>query len=1040
MALSLEDKIKALRAKREAEALAQQPKVSPIDVAKEVPGVLSRGIKNVGNFFTSNTRQFGNTAGSALALSGQQKMLEQESTQSYNMERRLLDAIRSNKQQGRDSTRLMEQYKRISGKMPTINELNPTINTTNKQVLGQAAGTLLEATAAAKLVKGAQTAKLSKGVLPTVISGGSKAITRGAAAVKAAKGVAVGASQGYAYDVASKLKENKATKDVFKPGIGTAIGAAIPAVIGTVGLTRTETQLQIRDLIEKGFNKKEATRIVTEGGYIRMLQNPKMQELGDKINELNSKMVSAPNKLLYDRYKKAYEEAVDYYKKESQAGFIKNPFNKDELPVEQLGKLVKKGKEKLSPQVGLGGQQAPLDQTKIPKDVSSFYNVDRLKINDSAKGAIKEEVEKAGELLQKTVGKKLSHNEVLDLASQTSKTLDDTITREQTKVKIAANLNLRREVAKAAMGGKVDKNFVNLWIKDKAAGEDIARQLEARKINADPKELKSIKAILDSIYRVNKNADEITKAAEGVDFNNADEVTSFYRKFIQPKAGEWIDALRYNAMLSSPTTHLVNTSSNFQGTGILAPIEKTVTGLVDATRAALNGKPRQYAVGEGVTYAKGYYSNISAATKRFQQVMRGAKTFDYSPDLPVTTQIGLSTGGFKRGIEKTLKFPTKLMEATDQFFSALTEGGLESSLAYRASKGIGSPDDIAQETAKRLFRGELHSADQGYLLSAIDDLTGKIDSLRHADNPITSTIAKFTMPFLRTPTNLLKQGIEYSPAGIVTLVGNKKKTEQLSKIIIGSASAAGAATLLGQDRLTWAEPVNAKQKAAFRAAGRQPYSVKIGDKWISYSKLHPAFAFNFALIASIDDALKNQRLPESDADSILQAFAKYGTFVADQSYLKNIGDFVGGLKGDVDRKTAYASNYVQQLIPFRALMSYVERLTDSKQRRVDPDGTTLEKQMQSIIAQIPWAAQEDLYIGNTRVSPLVRTNQFGAAISNQNRLLNAVSPARVTTVNKPYEGLYKLDESKKKLDRFKTDIDVKIKKLREQRIRELQSQ
>ena len=1033
MALSLEDKFKALWEKRLAEVRTPKPGVGPIDVAREIPGVLSRGVKNVGNFFTSNTRQFGQTAGGAFALRGQQKMLEEESSQNYDMETRLLNAIRENKRQGKDSTRLMEQYKRMSGSLPSIHELNPTINTTNKQVLGQAAGTLLEATAAAKLVKGAQTAKLAKGALPTVISGGSKAITRGAAAVKAAKGIGVGAGQGYAYDVSSKLKENKDIKEVIKPGVGTAVGAAIPTVIGGIGLTRTETQLQIKDLIDKGFSKKEATRIVTEGGYVRLLQSPKMQELGDTINELNRKMVEAPNKLLYNRYKKAYDEAVEYYKKESQGGFIKNPFTKDESIVDQAGKLVEKGKQKLSQQVEKSSQVPQL----IPKDVSSFYNVDRLRINDTAKGAIKEEIEKAGELLQKTVGKKLSHNEVLDLASQSSKILDDTITRDQTKVKIAANLNLRREIAKAAMGGKSDKNFINLWIKDKAAGEDIARQLEARKISADPKELKSIKAVLDSIYKVNKNADEITKAAEGVDFNNADEVTAFYRKFIKPKASEWIDALRYNSMLSSPTTHLVNTSSNFQGTGILAPIEKTVAGLVDATRAALNGKPRQYAVGEGAKYAKGYYSNIATAAKRFNQVIRGAQTFDYNPDLPTTTQIGLASGGIKKGIEKTLKFPTRLMEATDQFFSALTEGGLEESLAYRASKGIGSPDDIAQETAKRLFRGELHSTDQGKLLGAIDDITGRIDNLRHADNPITSTIAKFTMPFLRTPTNLLKQGIEYSPAGVLTLVGNTKKTEQLSKIIIGTASAAGAATLLGQDRLTWAEPVNSKQKAAFRAAGRQPYSIKIGDKWVSYSKLHPALAFNFALIASIDDALKNQRLPESDADSILQAFAKYGTFVADQSYLKNIGDFIGGLKGDIDRKSSLASNYVQQLIPFRALMSYVERLTDPKQRQVDPDGTILEKQMQSIIAQIPWAAQKDLYMGDTRISPIARKNQFGAVIPNQNRLLNAVSPARITTVNKPYEGLYKLDEADKKLNRLKSDMDKRVDKLIEQRIREL---
>lgn len=1028
---SLDEKIKKLIAQKSKE---QQPRVGVKDVAREVPGAAVRVAKNIGNFFTTNTREFGNTAGNTFALSGQQKMLNEESDQNYDLQRKLLEAIKQNKSRGLDSTRLMNQYRNISGSLPSIQELNPTINTTNKQVLGQAAGTLLEATAPAKLVKGAKAFNVVKGNLPTVISGGSKAVTRGAAAIKAAKGVAVGASQGYLYDVASNLKANKSNKEVFKPGLGAALGAAIPAVIGGVGLTRTETALQIDDLVSKGFAKKDAQKIVSEGGYTRLFSNPKLNELGETVNELNRKMVNAPNKLLYNRYKKAYEEAVDFYKsevkKDAQGGFIKNPFAKATSPNELADKTAKTGIQKNLQAI----EPPPVPSQKVPKEVSSFYNVDRLDINDKAKEAITEEVQKAGVILEKTVGKKLSHNEILDLASQSSKVLDDTITRDQTKVKIAANLNLRREIAKAAMGGKVDKNFIKLWIKDKAAGEDIARQLEARKINADPKELQSIKAILNSIYKVNQNADEITKAAEGVDFNDTKAVTEFYRKFIKPNASEWIDALRYNSMLSSPTTHLVNTSSNFQGTGILAPIEKTVTGLLDATRAALNGKPRKYAVGEGAAYAKGYYSNIATATKQLTDVMRGNKTFNYNPDLPSATQVGLATTKTGRILEKTLKFPTKLLEAGDQFFSSLTEGGLESSLNYRAAQGIGSADDIAQETAKRLFRGELHTAEQGYVLNAIDDLTGLVGRLRHADNPITSTIAKFTIPFLRTPMNLLKQGIEYSPLGVSTLIGANNKTEQLSKIIIGTSSAIGAATLLGQDRLTWAEPTNAKQKAAFRAAGRQPYSIKIGDKWVSYSKLHPAFAFNFALVASIDDALKQQKMTESDADSVLQAFAKYGTFIADQSYLKNIGDFVAGVKGDIDRKSSFASNYIQQLIPFRALMSYVERLTDPKQRQVDPDGTTLEKQMQSITAQIPWLAQSNLNIGDTRLSPIARTGPLGAPIKNQNRIINAMSPNRITSVNKGYEGLYKLDEFDRKMNRVDSDIDALIERKIQERI------
>lgn len=1027
--------------------------VSVGQVIKEVPGAAVKVAKNIGNFFTQNTQAFGNTIGSTLALPEQQNMLAQEDAQNYQLSQQLIEAIKKNKAQGRDSTRLMEQYRQINGSLPKIEELNPVITKTNKQVLGEAAGTLLEATAGASAAtKEAQSFQLAeKSIAPELIKSGTIAASRKAAAIQAAKSVAAGTAQGYAWDVSSNLRQNKDNKDVFKPGIGTAIGAAIPLVSGVIGLTRTEAHLQMDDLINKGYTKDQAQKIITDGGYTRLIQNPKLQELGDQVSLADQKLKDATTKSAYEKAKAAYDLAFKAYKDESQAGFVKLPgagsgaslseqadaMRKDQgLPPRPQHQIdveaaLNAGDTKKAQKIidaipeGDPYKKSMQDFMKIrseiaPEDkVSSFYNVDKLNINDKAKTAIKNEIQNAGKELEATVGKPLTNKEVLDLADHSSKILDTTVTREQTAEKIASTLKLRQKIAQAASDGTVDKSFIDLWIKDKSVSADIARQLQARKIMADPKDTQAIDALLESIYKTNKNADEIAKAAEGVDFNNTDQVTKFYRQFVQPKATEWIDLLRYNSMLTSPNTHLINTSSNFQGTGILAPIEKTITGMVDATRAALTGQPRKYAVGEGAAYAKGYYSNIADATKRFVAVMKGDTVFNYNPDLPMTTQIPLTEKGtVGRAVESTLKYPIRLLEAADQFFSSLTEGGVQSSLDYRASQGIGSPDDALKEAAKRLFRGELHSSEQGHVLNAIDDVTNLLNRARHSDNPITSTLAKFTLPFLRTPMNILKQGIEYSPMGITTLVGASNKEEQVSKMIIGMMSAAGAATLLGQDRLTWAEPTNAKQRDAFRAAGRQPYSVKIGNHWISYSKLHPAVAFNLALVSAIDDSIKQKHLDDSQADTILQSFAKYGNFLADQSYLKNIGDFVAATKGSGGGWSKLVSNYPQQLIPFRALMSWVERLTDPVQRKADTSGNMLNDTMQQIMAQIPGLSQK----------VPVRTGPLGQPIPNDNRVLNSFSPNRVSNVNPSYEGLYQMDEMSRKINRVKQDIGGKLDK------------
>lgn len=653
--------------------------------------------------------------------------------------------------------------------------------------------------------------------------------------------------------------------------------------------------------------------------------------------------------------------------------------------------------------------------------VSDFYNVDRMAVPNVVKQQVKGEIANAKEQLTAVVGHTLSNKEVADLAAQTSRVLDKTVTREQTAAKIAANLKLRQSIADAAVKGTVGNDFIEMWMKDKAAGEDIARQLQARSIIAKPEEAKAIDAILQGVYKVNKNAEEVAAAARNVDFNDPKAAAEFYRSFVKPKAGEWIDLLRYNSMLSSPNTHFNNIFSNFGQTGLVAPIEKTVTGMVDAARAALTGSPRQQFVGEGAAYAKGYYTSVAKATQAFTDSMRG-KSLTVNPDIRF---IPLALKGPAKAVESVLAVPTKLLEASDQFFTALTSGGVESSLKYRASKGV-AVSDIAgkanEEAAHRLFRGDTNVPQEGHLLKAFDQVTNLVQSARQSDNPIVSTISKFTLPFVRTPMNIFKQSVEYSPLGVTTLWGATNKTEQLSKAILGSSAAAGVATLLGSNRLTWAEPTNSDQKAAYRQAGMQPYSVRIGDKWYSYAKLPPALAFNFALVASVDNAIKEKKLGDETADVILNSFAKYANFIADQSYVKNIGDFVAGTKGDVQGFAKTLSNYPQQLIPFRALGSWIERLIDPVQRQADPNGSVLDKQMQQIMMQIPGLAQK----------VPTRNDSAGNPLPSNNRLRNAFSPIKVSDVNPEGEKAFNTLKSISAINQQQKAETDKLKELAKQ--------
>src|SRR3990167_5725302 len=505
------------------------------------------------------------------------------------------------------------------------------------------------------------------------------------AAVK--QGAMSGALLGGSFAAGQSLQKKDLTVGEFakETAIGVGAGAAGGAVFGAGGYG-----------LAKGAQllTKASAKAASQG----RIANPKIVSMEKEWQQLQLQKNKTTNKIAVRQIEKAQKSIeAQITRVNKQAGFAKFPGMEDK----SIRKIPVRGSEqapKSTPVPVKGSQKPGLDAVRSASykdsigDVSTFYNTDRMNVPRSAKRALEAEIGKQGKLLEQTVGRKLSNKEVLDMAAATSKVLNETVTRDQTKAKIAANLNLRQKLASVMKNGQVDDDLINLWIKDKAAGEDIARQLQARVIKASPSEKSAMEAILESIYKVNKNADDIINAAKGVNFKDPNQVTKFYRSFVSPKAGEWVDLLRYNSMLSSPNTHLVNIASNFQGTGILAPIEKTITGAIDAMHSAVSGKPRQHLVGEGAKYAQGYYSNLGKAAKKFWNIARGRELASYvqatefSDD--ITKAIPLATGKGGKITEKILREPSRLMEAADQFFTTLSEGGLTKSSQYRAGQGL----------------------------------------------------------------------------------------------------------------------------------------------------------------------------------------------------------------------------------------------------------------------------------------------------------------------------------------------------------------
>jgi len=139
------------------------------------------------------------------------------------------------------------------------------------------------------------------------------------------------------------------------------------------------------------------------------------------------------------------------------------------------------------------------------------------------------------------------------------------------------------------------------------------------------------------------------------------------------------------------------------------------------------------------------------------------------------------------------------------------------------------------------------------------------------------------------------------------------------------------------------------EREAMIRQGWQPYSVKVGDRWYSYSRTDP-FGMAIGMAADIAEAIRHGEFNEDDADEWEEITAMAITATAQAAvtrrYLQGFSEFVN-VMSDPQR---YAPNYVKNLIasfvPATALMGAVERAADPTVR----DANTLSEAMQAKLA------------------------------------------------------------------------------------------
>lgn len=241
---------------------------------------------------------------------------------------------------------------------------------------------------------------------------------------------------------------------------------------------------------------------------------------------------------------------------------------------------------------------------------------------------------------------------------------------------------------------------------------------------------------------------------------------------------------------------------------------------------------------------------------------------------------------------------------------------------------------------------------------------------------------------LLSPSNLREQlGASRGPGSGLAPLG-----ERVGDQFIGTTMMLKALDLADDDLVTGMGPADPNQRDMLVAQGWQPYSVKIGDRYISYANTHVALPM--AIAAAISESGKYRRdATQSELDRIGDMAARTGKVTTEQSMLRQVGDIIKAIEDPQRYGGQLLASQLQSSLPLGAGVSTVGQALDPMQRDIGKSSDDLPGYLaRSIQSRIPG----NPLIPNREQLP-ERLDQFGRPMLSEQSGIGALAPLRSST-------------------------------------------
>lgn len=434
--------------------------------------------------------------------------------------------------------------------------------------------------------------------------------------------------------------------------------------------------------------------------------------------------------------------------------------------------------------------------------------------------------------------------------------------------------------------------------------------------------------------------------------NNLNKVYEQLGQQVTRTTAQKIDAWRYFSMLANPKTHIRNITGNVAMGGVQG-IKNKVAGVIEGVVNKINpDMERSHTIKPASKEVKAFAkADIENVTDRL-----GLSENKYNPK----TRLENSMRTFKSDVMentvgKMFDLNNKALEVEDGW--GLKAGYTKALSEYMTANNL-TPDTI---TDKQLGKARNYAIQQAkeatfHQDSSIASLLNQLSN----KNKFSKFILDSTLPFKKTPINVAKAGLEYSPVGLVKSAINdtvqlrkgnitvNTYIDNISKGLTGSGIALVGYFLADCGILKATGSDDEDREKFEESRGSQNYSVKIGDNTYSLDWLAPSGIplFIGAECYELMQAQKEKKTSSSDEDelynkaintatNILDSFANAMNPMTEMSMLSGLTSALKSYDQDSSKMLASigtnaVKSYVNQFVP--TALGQVAKTTDQYER------------------------------------------------------------------------------------------------------------